>query len=54
MTVIDTLAMSYLNSTSIIACSPAEQAAARKEEKYAALALSHNFIAIAIEMWDFC
>ena len=46
MTVTETLAMSYLNSTSVIAGSATEQASAR-EEKYTALALSHTFIPIA-------
>ena len=49
VTVTDTLAMSYLNSTSITAGCAAEQASARKEEKYAVLALSHIFTPIAIE-----
>ena len=41
--------MSCLNSTSVTAGSAAEQALLRKEEKYAALALSHTFIPITIE-----
>ena len=41
--------MSHLNSTSVTAGSAAEQASARKEENYAALALSHVFIPIVIE-----
>ena len=49
VTVTDTFALSYLNSTSVTAGSAAEQASARKEEKYAALALSHTFISDAIE-----
>ena len=41
--------MSYLNSISVTAGGAVEQTSARKEEKYAALALSHTFIQIAIE-----
>ena len=50
VTIPDTLAMSYLNSTSVTAGSAVEQASARKEKKkYAALASSHTFILIVIE-----
>ena len=53
VTVTDTLAMSYFNSTSVTAISATEQASARKEEKYATLAfISHIFIPIAIEIMD--
>ena len=38
VTVTDTSAMSYLNSTSVTVSSAAEQASVRKKEKYAALA----------------
>ena len=41
--------MSHINSTSVIACSAAEQASACKEEKFATLVLSHTIIPIAIE-----
>ena len=43
LTVTDTLAMPYLNSTQVTTGSIAEQVSARKEEKYAALTLSHTF-----------
>ena len=49
VTVTDTLATSYIHSTSVIAGSAAELASSRKEEKYATLSLSHTFIPIAIE-----
>ena len=52
MTATDTLAMSYLNSTWVTAGNAAEQASARKEEKCAAVALSHNFIPIVTETMD--
>ena len=40
--------MSYLNSTLVTAGSAAEQASTRKKDVYAALAISHIFIPIAI------
>jgi hypothetical protein len=49
VTVINTLADSYLSSTSVSACSAAELAAARKEEKYAALSAEHLFVPLAFE-----
>ena len=49
MTVTEILAMSYLNINLIIASSATEQASARKEVKYAALALSHSFISVVRE-----
>ena len=49
VTVTDTSAMSYLNSTSVTVSSAAEQASVRKKEKYAALAFSQIFIPTAIE-----
>ena len=55
VTVTDNLAMLFINSTSVTAGSAAEQTTARKEKKYAALALSHTFIPIAIKtMWTLC
>ena len=49
ITVIDTLAASYLPSTSTAAGNAAEIATARKDEKYAALSTNYNFVPIAIE-----
>ena len=49
VTVTNTLAASYLSSTSITAGSAAELAATRKEEKYIELSADHIFIPIAIE-----
>jgi hypothetical protein len=49
VTVIDTLAASYLPSTSTTAGSAAEIAASRKEVKYAELSATHIFVPIAFE-----
>ena len=49
VTVTDTLAESYLSTTSVIAGAAAEGAASRKEAKYQALATMHSFIPIAFE-----
>jgi len=49
VTVTDTLADSYLSTTSSIAGGAAEGAASRKELKYQALASTHCFIPIAVE-----
>jgi hypothetical protein len=52
VTVIDTLATSYLASTSVTPGSAAEIAAARKEDKYINLATTHTFVPIALETMD--
>ena len=49
VTVIDTLAASYIQSTSKIAGGAAEIAVNRKEEKYSALSTNYDLIVIAIE-----
>jgi len=49
VTVTDTLAESYLASTSSVAGGAAEGAASRKELKYQALASTHTFIPLAFE-----
>ncbi len=49
MTVIDTLATSYLSSSSVHAGGAAEIAASRKEDKYVALSSTYNFVPIALE-----
>ena len=49
VTVADTLATSYLSSTSITAGSAAELAANRKEEKYVELTTTHTFVPLAFE-----
>ena len=49
VTVIDTLATSYLASTSVTPGSAAEIAAARKEDKYINLITTHTFVPIALE-----
>ena len=49
VTVTDTLAESYLSTTSVNAGAAAEGAASRKEAKYQALATTHSFIPIAFE-----
>jgi hypothetical protein len=49
VTVIDTLAQSYLPSTSTSAGSAAEIAALRKEDKYASATANYTFIPIALE-----
>jgi len=49
VTVTDTLAESYLASTSSVAGAAAEGAASRKELKYQALASTHTFIPLAFE-----
>jgi hypothetical protein len=48
-TVTDTVAESYLSSTSIVAGAAAEAAAVRKEAKYAEIINSHIFIPLAFE-----
>ena len=49
VTVTDTIASSYLKSTSITAGSAAELAASRKEEKYVDMAITHIFAPLAFE-----
>ena len=49
VTVVNTLANSYLSSTSVTACSAAEIAAARKDDKYVALSVDRVFIPVAFE-----
>lgn len=49
VTVTDTLAESYLATTSTVAGSAAEGAASRKELKYETLAATHTFIPLAFE-----
>jgi hypothetical protein len=49
VTVTDTLAESYLTSTSTVAGGAAEGAASRKEAKYQTLARTHTFIPLAFE-----
>jgi hypothetical protein len=49
VTVTDTLAESYLASTSTVAGGAAEGAASRKEAKYQTLARTHTFIPLAFE-----
>ena len=49
VTVVDTLAASYITTTSKTAGGAAEIAVNRKEEKYAALSINYNLIVIALE-----
>jgi hypothetical protein len=49
VTVADTLATSYVASTSVTAGSAAELAASRKEDKYTELSTTHNFVPLAFE-----
>jgi hypothetical protein len=49
VTVTDSLADSYLTSTSVTAGAAAEGAASRKELKYQALAATHCFMPLAFE-----
>ena len=49
VTITDTLAQSYLATTSMIVGGTAEGAASRKELKYQALASTHTFIPLAFE-----
>ena len=49
VTVVDTLAASYIKTTSKTAGRAAEIAVARKEEKYAALLINYDLIVIALE-----
>jgi hypothetical protein len=49
VTVIDTMASSYLNSTSITAGGAAEIAATRKMEKYRDLARGYEVVPVALE-----
>ena len=49
VTVTDTLAESYLATTSTVAGAAAEGAASRKESKYQSLASTHTFIPVAFE-----
>ena len=49
VTVTDTVAITYLPSTSVTAGSAAESAAFRKEGKYRELSVTHNFVPIALE-----
>ena len=48
-TVVDTLAMSYLSTSSTDIGSAAKAAAVRKTAKYSALSASHIFIPVAVE-----
>ena len=48
-TVVDTLAMSYLSTSSTDVCSAAKAAAVRKTAKYSALSSTHIFIPVAVE-----
>jgi hypothetical protein len=49
VTVADTLAASYLSSTSVTPGSAAEMASSRKERKYVEFATTHTFVPIALE-----
>ena len=49
VTVADTLANSYLASTSITAAAAAQLSATRKETKYADLSTTHHFVPLAFE-----
>jgi hypothetical protein len=49
VTVTDTLADSYLATTSTVAAAAAEGAASRKEQKYQALTSTHSFTPLAFE-----
>ena len=49
VTVVDTLAASYIQTTSKTAGGAAEIAVARKEEKHAALSINYDLIVIALE-----
>jgi hypothetical protein len=49
VTIVNTLAESYLSSTSVTACKAAEIAAARKDEKYIMLSANHIFVPVAFE-----
>ena len=49
VTVVDTLAASYIQTTSETAGGAAEIAVTRKEDKYAALLINYDFIVIALE-----
>ena len=49
VTITDTVAASYLNSTASCAGLAAEAAASRKEEKYAEIAVQYHFIPLAFE-----
>ena len=48
-TVVDSLAPSYLSSTSSLPGSAAEAEAVRKRSKYAAITLTHIFVQVAVE-----
>ena len=50
VTVSDTYVASYLQLTSATACAAAEKAAADKSTKYVALAATHSFVPVAIEI----
>ena len=52
VTVTDTLAVSYLATTSTIPGGASEGAASRKEMKYQTLARTHTFIPLAFETLD--
>ena len=49
VTVVDTLGAAYLSQSAITAASAAENAAARKRTKYAAIEQTHEFIPVAFE-----
>ena len=50
MTVPDTYVASYLQLTPTTACTAVEKAAVNKTKKYVALAASHSFVPVAIEI----
>ena len=52
VTVVDTLAASYITTTSKTAGAAAEIAVTRKEDKYAALSINYDLIVIALETLD--
>ena len=49
VTVIDTLAATYISNTSLLAGSASEAAAVKKSAKYATIAASHIFTPVAVE-----
>ena len=49
VTVTDTVAPSYLQSTAVVTGAAAEQAATRKDAKYSELLKTHHFVPIAFE-----
>ena len=49
VTIVDTLAASYIQTTSKTAGGDAEITVTRKEDKYAAFSINYDFIVIALE-----